>query len=199
MHRLDYPTAHTVSHTIAEHFRHEVQAAGIKADIPDAATIERIINAVFWASLRREEGRAPTISVAYLPPAGTALLVEHPLPLDPATLTKLAPAVERPGIHLGVWDNGAGGGLAVLGRATRDPPPCLLLGVLGPHGRRGRPLQGGAGWVWGRARGRGGGGAQRSGGGGGVRQKDRENRVGAVRRARARPRADSRPHPGDGT
>ena len=45
MHRLDYPTAHTVSHTIAEHFRREVQAAGIKADIPDAATIERIINA----------------------------------------------------------------------------------------------------------------------------------------------------------
>ena len=132
MHRLDYPTAHTVSHTIAEHFRREVQAAGIKADIPDAATIERIINAVFWASLRREEGRAPTISVAYLPPAGTALLVEHPLPLDPATLTKLAPAVERPGIHLGVWDNGTGGGLAGGGATRVIPPLCFVLEVIEP-------------------------------------------------------------------
>ncbi len=112
MHRLDYPTAHTVSHTIAEHFRHEVQAAGIKADIPDTATIERIINAVFWASLRREEGRAPTISVAYLPPAGTALLVEHPLPLDPATLTKRA--------------------VAVWGATRVIPPLCFVIEVIEP-------------------------------------------------------------------
>src|SRR5438477_9134075 len=132
MHRLDYPTAHTVSHTIAEHFRREVQAAGIKADIPAAATIERIINAVFWASLRREEGRAPTISVAHVPPAGTARLVEHRLPLAPATLWKLAPAVERPGIHLGVWDNGTGGGLAVWGATRVLPPLCFVLEVIEP-------------------------------------------------------------------
>ena len=30
-------------------------------------------------------------------------MFENRLPLTPAILTKLAPAVERPGIHLGVW------------------------------------------------------------------------------------------------
>src|SRR6266478_8529878 len=130
MDRLDYPTAHAVSHTIAEHFRREVKVAGIKADIPDAATIERMINAAFWASLRREEGRPPTLSLAYLPPPGSALLVERPLPLDPATLTKLAPAVERPGIHLGVWRNG--GDLVVWGATRTIPPLCFVVEVIEP-------------------------------------------------------------------
>src|SRR5689334_4925405 len=35
---------------------------------PDAATIEEIITTAFWASLRREEGHAPRISIAFLPP-----------------------------------------------------------------------------------------------------------------------------------
>src|ERR687888_2192032 len=103
MDRLAYPAAHAAAHTVADHFRRHVARAGVTAHVPDTATIERIINAAFWASLRREEGRAPTISLAYLPreAGGTALFVERPLPLDPTTLTKLAPAVERPGIHLG--------------------------------------------------------------------------------------------------
>jgi hypothetical protein len=132
MNRLSYPPAQDVAHTVAEHFRHHRELAGIAAEIPDAATIERIINAAFWASLRREEGRAPTISLAYLPPtaAGTALLIERPLALDPTILTKLAPAVERPGIHLGVWPNG--GGLAVWGATRTIPPLCFVLEVIEP-------------------------------------------------------------------
>src|SRR5438876_1012641 len=122
----------SVSTVIAEHFRRHVQLAGIKAEIPDAATIDRIVNAAFWASLRREEGREPTISLAYLPPeaAGTALFVERPLPLDPANLTKLSPAVERPGIHLGVWKNG--GDLAVWGATRTIPPLCFVVEVIEP-------------------------------------------------------------------
>jgi hypothetical protein len=38
------------------------------AGLPDAATIEALIDAGFWASLQREEGYAPEISLAYLPP-----------------------------------------------------------------------------------------------------------------------------------
>ncbi|MGH7521140.1 MAG: putative sensor domain DACNV-containing protein [Gemmatimonadales bacterium] len=127
MSRLSYPPANLVAATIAEHFhRHGAELA------PDADTIERIVDAAFWASLRREEGRAPTISLAYLPPeaAGTALLVERPLGLDPTTLTKLAPAVERPGIHLGVWENG--GELAVWGATRTIPPLCFVLEVIEP-------------------------------------------------------------------
>ena len=134
MERQAYLPAHSVAHTIAEHFRRHIERTGLKAEIPDAVTIERIINAAFWASLRREEGRAPTISLAYLPreAGGTALFVERPLPLDAATLTRLAPAVERPGIHLGVWKNGDGGGLAVWGATRTIPPFCFVVEVIEP-------------------------------------------------------------------
>src|SRR2546428_2061720 len=136
MARLAYPPAHSVAHTVEQHFRRHIQRAGIKAEVPEAAAIERIINAAFWASLRREEGRAPTISLAYLPPeaGGTALFVERPLPLTPATLTKLAPAVERPGIHLGVWREGeevhiwgATRTVPSLGFVLEDVEPGLLV------------------------------------------------------------------------
>src|SRR5438045_4787371 len=129
---LPYPPAHAVAQTVAKHFRRHVELAGIPSEVPDASTIERLINAAFWASLRREEGREPTISLAYLPPeaAGTALLVERPLSLDPANLTKLAPAVERPGIHLGVWKNG--GDLVVWGATRTIPPLCFVVEVIEP-------------------------------------------------------------------
>src|SRR4029077_7670772 len=101
MDRLAYPPAHSVAHTVEQHFRRHIQRAGIKAEVPEAAAIERIINAAFWASLHREEGRAPPISPAFLPPegGGPAFFVERPPALDPTSLSKLAPAVERPGIH----------------------------------------------------------------------------------------------------
>jgi hypothetical protein len=121
----------SVAETVARHLQRH---AGSAERAPDAATIDRIINAAFWASLRREEGRTPTISLAYLPPpsqaAGTALFVERPLPLDPATLTKLAPAVERPGIHLGVWKNGDG--LSLWGATRTIPPFCFVVEVIEP-------------------------------------------------------------------
>ena len=133
MDRLAYPPAQSVATTVERHFRRHIERAGLKAEVPDAATIERIINAAFWASLRREEGREPTISLAYLPPeaAGTALLVERPLPLDPVNLTKLSPAVERAGIHLGVWKNGSGD-LAVWGATRTIPPFCFVVEVIEP-------------------------------------------------------------------
>ncbi len=105
-----YQAGRTVAAAIEAHFaRHLAQAhsRGERdlAPAPRAGAIQAMIDATFWASLRPEEGRFPKISLAFLPPeqAGRALLFEKPLPLDPAVLTKLAPAVERPGIHLGVW------------------------------------------------------------------------------------------------
>ncbi|MGH7529014.1 MAG: putative sensor domain DACNV-containing protein [Gemmatimonadales bacterium] len=124
---------------MAEHFRHHLELARngeyahlAVADAPDAPAIERIIDAAFWASLRRDEGRTPRISLAFLPQsaAGTALLFERPLPLDPETLTRLAPAVERPGIHLGVarYD----GQLCLWGATRTLPPLCFVLEVVQP-------------------------------------------------------------------
>jgi hypothetical protein len=121
-----YQAARTVAATVEAHFaRHLVEARRRGehelAHVPDARTIETIIDASFWASFRPEEGRFPKISLAFLPPeqAGHPLVLADRLPLTPAVLTKLAPAVERPGIHLGIW--GEAGQLYVWG-ATRSIP-----------------------------------------------------------------------------
>jgi len=99
---------------------------------PDARSIATIINATFWASFRPEEGRFPKISLAYLPPeeAGQPMLFEHPLPLTTSVLTKLAPAVERPEIHLGVWHHG--GELKVWGTTRTIPSFCFVLEDIEP-------------------------------------------------------------------
>src|SRR5215467_4268998 len=77
------------------------------ADVPKpgAAAIEEIITKAFWASLRREEGHAPRISIAFLPPEQSKrpLIFNPHLRLEAGLLARLAPAVERPGIHIGVW------------------------------------------------------------------------------------------------
>src|SRR5688572_18190527 len=105
-----YPAARTVAARVETHFARQLSAARHPgrddlAPVPDAVAVEAMIDAAFWASLRREEGVATTISMAFLPPehAGLALRFENDLPLDPAALARLAPAVERAGIHLGVW------------------------------------------------------------------------------------------------
>ena len=105
-----YLAARSVAATIEAHFAGHLIEARRRgeeklAPAPDARTIEAIIDAGFWASFRPEEGRFPKISLAFLPPeqAGHPLMFAERLPLKPAVLTKLAPAVERPGIHLGVW------------------------------------------------------------------------------------------------
>jgi hypothetical protein len=102
------------------------------ACLPDSETVEALIDAGFWASLQREEGYAPEISLAYLPPerAVRPLMLAAPLPLSPRALARLAPAVERPGIHLGVWRDE--GELRVWGTTRAIPTFCFVLEVLGP-------------------------------------------------------------------
>jgi hypothetical protein len=58
------------------------------------------------------------------------LLLERPLPLTPAALTRVAPAVERPGIHLGVWHDG--NELYVWGTTRTIPRLCFVLEVAAP-------------------------------------------------------------------
>jgi hypothetical protein len=132
-----YPGARAVAQAVESHFRrHSTRAreAGRPnvAHVPDGPAVERMVDAAFWASLRREEGREPRISLAFLPPeqAGIALRLDHPLRLDPATLTKLSPAVERPGIHLGVWHHG--GELHIWGATRALPLLCFVIEVVEP-------------------------------------------------------------------
>jgi len=91
-----------------------------------------MINATFWASLRREEGYVPKISMAFLPPDQdeSPLLVHQPMPLTPATLTKIAAIVEPAGIHLGVWEYD--GQLCIWGTTHNIPTFCFVLEVIEP-------------------------------------------------------------------
>jgi hypothetical protein len=130
-----YPVARSVSELIYPRFLRGLGQRDGRSDsphLPDIADIEAMIDAAFWASLRREEGYVPTISAAFLDPAGASdpLRFEHPLPFAPDALARLAPAVERPGVHLGVWRRS--GDLQVWGTATRIPKHCFVLEVTSP-------------------------------------------------------------------
>lgn len=132
-----YPASRAVAATMQEFFASHLAAARQQesetlAPQPDAQTIEEIIDAAFWASLRQEEGYFPKISLALLPPemAGQPLLFARPLPFTPIALSRLAPAVERPGIHLGVWRRGQE--LCVWGTTRVIPKLCFVLEVIEP-------------------------------------------------------------------
>jgi hypothetical protein len=58
------------------------------------------------------------------------LMFEQPLPLVPSALVKVAPAVERPGIHLGVWHDGDR--LSVWGTIRAVPSMCVVVEVAAP-------------------------------------------------------------------
>lgn len=132
-----YPAARVVAAKVHSHFAQDLATAGqpgplMAASVPDPGTMEAVIDAAFWASLRREEGYSPRISLAFLEPQGAdrALLFERPLPLTPMALVSLAAAVERPGIHLGVWrENGR---ICLWGATRKIPPLCFVLEVVAP-------------------------------------------------------------------
>lgn len=130
-----YPPARAVAEVVRASFARSLAAARLQGRIdlgpePDVADIEAIIDTAFWASLRREEGATPRVSLALLPPAaaGHPMTFALPLPLRAAALAKLAPAVERPGIHLGVWRHE--GDLAVWGVTRNIPAFCFVLEVI---------------------------------------------------------------------
>ncbi len=130
-----YAVARAVAASVADHLRMHRQSVETQPPdvlVPGPRAIEQLVDAAFWASVRREEGYVPKISLAYLPPGDEVhpLMFARPLALEPGPLTKLAAAVERPGIHLGVWDNGDG--LKVWGTTYTTPPFCFVVEVVAP-------------------------------------------------------------------
>jgi hypothetical protein len=84
-----YPTARKVAVRVQKHFTKHLELAQKRgrshlAEAATAAIIETMVDAAFWASLRREEGLTPKISLAYVSPeqAGAATL-RQPLPRSP--------------------------------------------------------------------------------------------------------------------
>lgn len=138
MTRSTYPAARGISAAVHDHFREHrasappaLQNASV-ALLPDPPIIERLVDAAFWTSLRREEGYLPRLSLAFVPPREDVhpLCFAEPLPLEPQALARLAPAVERPGIHLGVWPSGDR--LNVWGTTGSIPPLCFVIEVVAP-------------------------------------------------------------------
>jgi hypothetical protein len=128
-----YSAARAFAPRIEDHFRRHAADPDLSGAPPaDARSIESLIDAAFWASLQREEGYAPEISLALLPPgrAVRPLMFASALPLGPRALARLAPAVERPGIHLGVWHDGED--LRVWGTTRAIPSYCFVVEVLAP-------------------------------------------------------------------
>jgi hypothetical protein len=102
------------------------------ATLPDAATLAALIDVAFWTSLRREEGYIPRISLAFVAPeqVDKAVAFATSLSLEPKDLAKLAAAVERPGLQLGVWPQQDE--LRVWGITRNLPGLCLVLEVVLP-------------------------------------------------------------------
>lgn len=132
-----YKAARSVSGAIENHFAAQLAAAFKRgerdlAPEPQKHIIEAIIDTAFWTSLRKEEGRSPNISLAFLPPSKSAqpLIFENRLPLTPDILTKLAPAVKQSGIHLGVWQDEDE--IYIWGTTHTIPGFCFVLEVVEP-------------------------------------------------------------------
>ncbi|WP_224995714.1 putative sensor domain DACNV-containing protein [Cesiribacter sp. SM1] len=135
--RSTYQAAQLVAENVEAHFVRQHAAARelgeqISVPLPSAAVIQQLLDVCFWASLRREEGHAPKISLAYLSPeqAVQPLLLRHRLPFTPNVLIKASPGVERAGIHLGVWQEK--GQLYIWGTTRNVPSLCLVLDVSAP-------------------------------------------------------------------
>jgi hypothetical protein len=102
------------------------------ATLPDPAALAAMIDAAFWTSLHREEGYIPRISLAFVAPeqVDDAVTFAISLSLEPKDLTKVAAAVERPGLHLGVWPQRDE--LRAWGITRNLPAFCLVLEVILP-------------------------------------------------------------------
>ncbi len=109
------------------------RGAGERAAAPTREEIVRMVSAAFWASLKREEGWPTRLSIGFFAHDGPTrgLVFAKSLPLGPKSLAKVAPAVERPGVHLGVWPD-ASGDLRVWGASLDLPRRCFVLEVIAP-------------------------------------------------------------------
>jgi hypothetical protein len=118
-----YPAARIAADAVVHHYR---------TNPPEVSDIEALIDVAFWASLLREEQSTPKVSLAFIPPTeGTALMFAGTMPFSAHALTKLAPAVERPGLHLGIWRDHTGS-YCIWGVTRYVPPFSMVLEVVAP-------------------------------------------------------------------
>lgn len=137
MQKITYQAALSASQRLETHFNILISDALTKGEQkiaakPSKEVIEQIINVAFWASLRKEEGHSPKISISFVSPEEVEkpLLFGVKLPFNNDSLTKLAPGIERAGVHLGVWEEN--GQLFIWGTTLNIPDYCFVLDVSEP-------------------------------------------------------------------
>ncbi|POY37443.1 hypothetical protein C3K47_06685 [Solitalea longa] len=132
-----YLASRIVAPSIERHFIAHIENLDLNevvntAILPKAQIVEAVIDTSFWASLRHEEGIPPKFSIALLPPdhVVSPLVFEHAIRLTPKNITKLAPALAGPNIHLGVWfDKNE---LFIWGTILNLSTLCFVLEVIEP-------------------------------------------------------------------
>ena len=137
IHVPSYPAARAIASRAEQHFARHLSAARSArqqefAPLPDAASIEAIIDAAFWASLRREEGTSPKISLAFVPPeaAGPAA---HVRAAAPAVARRRWPSSRRrSSAPASIWASGvtAQASCVVWGTTRQLPAMSFVLEVV---------------------------------------------------------------------
>ena len=137
MNGTTYRPGRAIAKKVHEYFtRHREQTRETSLEkvgsVASAETIEAVIGAAFRASLRREEGYIPRLSLAILAPeeAVQALMFEEALPLTPDSLARISPAVARSGIYVAVWK--LGDELYAWGTVRSIPISCCVIEVAAP-------------------------------------------------------------------
>ena len=137
MNGTTYRPGRAIAKKVHEYFtRHREQTRETSLEkvgsVASAETIEAVIGAAFRASLRREEGYIPRLSLAILAPeeAVQALMFEEALPLTPDSLARISPAVARSGIHVAVWN--LRDELYAWGTVRSIPISCCVIEVAAP-------------------------------------------------------------------
>jgi hypothetical protein len=132
-----YPAARAVANQVRLHFSRQLaeereRGTDDLASEPDDAAIEAMLDAAFWASLLRQEHQPPRFSLAFLSAEQSQLPLtfERRLPLTPENIARLAPAVERPSIHLGIWRENAE--FHIWGATRTLPVLCFVVEVVDP-------------------------------------------------------------------
>ena len=146
-----YPAARVTAEAVYPHLLHHferqnsTEAFGALPEIDDIAAL---IDTAFWASLLREELAIPKVSLTWLrSDVSGALCFESPLPFTPPTVSRVAPAVERPGLHLGVWRDPGTKEYVIWGIQRMLPALSLVVEVVAPglvvikHSRRERTIK----------------------------------------------------------
>jgi hypothetical protein len=133
---LPYAAASRVAPAVHAHFAHHLDEARERGErdlalLPSQTEFATVLDAAFWASLRREEGYVPRLSIAFARPeqVAHAIVFEQAVTIESPQLARIAPAVERPGIHLGV---SPGDPLSVWGATRSLPRHCCVIEVAEP-------------------------------------------------------------------